>query len=858
MLKNKSWLYGLAVIAAAMAGCDDGGGGGGETGGQAGGGDAPLGGETGGTPPAGGEAPPEGGQVDPPVGGEDPPVGGEDPPVGGQVDPPVGDCPADWNVIDLSAAEGWAANADNSAGAVIGGGSCGGGETTAVFAFTAESAGVYNFASSGEAEGVDTVVYAISTCGADAAELACSDDVEGLYGAVGVLLEADQTIYIVVDNYEATPGGPISLTATQLDVQAPVLAEGRVVFNPDAGEAGALAIEISGTDADDDVVAVGLALIDAEGNDIVLATDDETGETFTEAQLQLQLEQGEGAFAGTSIVELPADLPAFVQARLFAVDEQGLTSNALVVDLEAPAQAAAGDECDPAGVLNMCPEGDFACSAADDVSVCVAATAPAIEAASGWFLAGAEGGLALRGTGADAEDNMATIAVRILDGEGGVLTGGDDGLMFNPTMTMADGSFEFALDISTLSLPDCEEAFNTALDECLAETGDLFGCFGVADAASQACAEESVSDFDAAATAEIRPIDATDRMGEWVTVELQAPADSIAMGEACSTVDAMGACAEGSACFIADEADYPVCNAATKPTVSDLQVVLSAVEGDNGVALLLRGLDPEADVRSLRVVLFNGEEAVIGGEADGGPFTANAILEFGDAGTYTALFAGFLPEDIPVITSARVSAVDASGLESDPITADVQDASELLESGAICHPSGLMGPCDEAEACVPPPEGIPRCGEVVNECPAEWTVIELADHAADGMWVYEGDSTESENHGAGTCGGGGPSDVLAFVAPAAGAYNAVIDAPAGDTLMYARTACGVGGLADYELACNDDFNDLLSGISFELEADETAYIFVDGFQGGFAGPYTLTVSAGALEGAEPPPPPPGG
>jgi hypothetical protein len=121
------------------------------------------------------------------------------------------------------------------------------------------------------------------------------------------------------------------------------------------------------------------------------------------------------------------------------------------------------------------------------------------------------------------------------------------------------------------------------------------------------------------------------------------------------------------------------------------------------------------------------------------------------------------------------------------------------------------------------------------------------------VWVYEGDNSDAARRGAGTCGGGGLNDVLAFTAPVAGRFACSIRAyeyddermmeVEADTLLFVRSYCGRADAA-LELACNDNANlpnlRRLSRVEFRLGAGDPAYVFVDGFVGGFAGPYTLT------------------
>src|SRR5690606_32806117 len=115
-----------------------------------------------------------------------------------------------------------------------------------------------------------------------------------------------------------------------------------------------------------------------------------------------------------------------------------------------------------------------------------------------------------------------------------------------------------------------------------------------------------------------------------------------------------------------------------------------------------------------------------------------------------------------------------------------------------------LGACPEELYCSPT-EGLSTCAVPVPECPPAWEVGDLNATATDTGWSYSGDSSDSPIVQGGSCGGGGPADVLSFTAPEAGTYGFLITAHTDDALMYARDYCG---LADFELACNDDFQGL--------------------------------------------------
>ena len=64
-------------------------------------------------------------------------------------------------------------------------------------------------------------------------------------------------------------------------------------------------------------------------------------------------------------------------------------------------------------------------------------------------------------------------------------------------------------------------------------------------------------------------------------------------------------------------------------------------------------------------------------------------------------------------------------------------------------------------------------------------------------------------------------------------------------LIYVRSYCSEF-VANYELACNDDYIGLNSGAEVTVEEGQTVYLFVDSFLGERPGPYSVVASSGAL------------
>ena len=138
------------------------------------------------------------------------------------------------------------------------------------------------------------------------------------------------------------------------------------------------------------------------------------------------------------------------------------------------------------------------------------------------------------------------------------------------------------------------------------------------------------------------------------------------------------------------------------------------------------------------------------------------------------------------------------------------------------------------------------CHPFTYECPDIWTPIELHEFILNGGWLYDGDLGRDDPplvfHGLPICAptATGENDLFRFVAPEAGRYRFETFGNDVDTILWARSACGIREQA-YELACNDDLlqGNSLSRIELNLDANAIIYIFVDAYRDSGRGPYQL-------------------
>ena len=355
-------------------------------------------------------------------------------------------------------------------------------------------------------------------------------------------------------------------------------------------------------------------------------------------------------------------------------------------------------------------------------------------------------------------------------------------------------------------------------------------------------------------------------------------------GEDCDPARTLDVCPETGACIDRDMMMAFTCQVATTP------VLVMSAAGKNadgkGFGIRLQGTDPENDVAFVRMTArdIDGEELFFGAEpgtvdigffrlqqADGSfdgivSFTgffeglcfpeAQAYFEEctgagGNEGTCTdeanAILATCNTETAGRIATFQVSVVDQA-LKATALTdVAVGQPAEGMD-GAVCDIFEALAACVVDTACVPNDGALDSCQAVAATCPEDFGVVSLNENENEvgmGSWRIRGDTSEAMNLvGSGSCGGGGPQAIFGFTAPAAGTYHAQISGigDMDDTLLFARPHC-TAITRRLELACNDDVEqgNLASGVDVVLTEGQLVYFVVDGYDGLFAGSFTLQV-----------------
>jgi hypothetical protein len=333
-------------------------------------------------------------------------------------------------------------------------------------------------------------------------------------------------------------------------------------------------------------------------------------------------------------------------------------------------------------------------------------------------------------------------------------------------------------------------------------------------------------------------VDSFGLASEPVVVEIEAPMIN-ALGEACDLADGFTDCATGTLCLPPEGESVGVCEEVFAPTLTDGFAAYNAEANTFGITVNGSDLTPEgADVAGFEVTFFDeAGEDILGQSIQ---LRLTVVIDEADPSLFSASFSGdwLDPSEMAnALALVEILAYDALNLDSAPINLEV-GVPVQVEAGAACDVESALNVCPVDYLC------FDTCvleNEVDYSCPADWTVGELFLDAE-----VTGDNSASTIAGESSCGGGGPSDVYSFTAETAGTYHFIATgAEMVDMLIYARSYCSAF-LPNYELACNDDYVMLNSGVEVELTEGQTIYLFIDSFRGGNAGAYSLVASSGSL------------
>ena len=286
---------------------------------------------------------------------------------------------------------------------------------------------------------------------------------------------------------------------------APSVMTATFTYNP---ENSGLGFDIAGMDPDEDVVGFRIELFDADGASVL-------ADVLVEFD---SLEQADGNFVGRGggFVE---NLPPIASARIWVTDAQGLESEPVDADAQAPAARALDEACDPNGIFDTCPA-EAACLV-DDAgdSVCTTIAAPVLIDARAWYNP-ATGGVGFELTGSDADDDTDAFQFVLIDAAG------------EPVPVQGDPSpFQLAFD----TIEPTDDGFVGRLSGLLPEGTPPF------------------------TQVRVWLLDAQDQLSESADVDLMAPV-AIERDAECDLAGAFNACPAGDICFADPAGDAaPTC-----------------------------------------------------------------------------------------------------------------------------------------------------------------------------------------------------------------------------------------------------------------------------------------------------------
>ena len=353
-------------------------------------------------------------------------------------------CPDDWgvSVLEVGADGTVTIEGDNSEATGLRNGSCGGGGATQVYSYTASTAGTFLVNMDALNETSDPIVYVRRLCdyniGDLGRDLSCGADrsESDRNATASMTLEAGETVFIFADAYSGPidsdgdgqddvigvrGAGPYTLSV--VPATAPEIVSAQAAYNRERNYFG---VTISWTDTEGDVVQLGTTFVDAEGNELVLFGED----TFTGFINVTDAEAVDGVYSTEVALPLERidgitlDFASVAQVVVHLVDRSGLESERQTLEFTEPAPVASGAECDPFGVLNVCPAGE-GCADADPMDMmppmCRPATAPTINADATTVHRGTVDGdnlFRISVAGSDAEDDVVGFRIEFLDAEG--------------------------------------------------------------------------------------------------------------------------------------------------------------------------------------------------------------------------------------------------------------------------------------------------------------------------------------------------------------------------------------------------------------------------------------------------------
>ena len=698
---------------------------------------------------------------------------------------------------------------------------------------------------------IDTIVHVRAACDAAESELDCNDDGAGnLRSRVELLdLAAGTELQIIVDTYNADQVGEYQLNAAA----APRLGEGdpcvegegfrcptglrcidgvcadltppSLEFAEVYRDRDLLRVFASGFDPDSDVAEVVVVLYDVNSIPIDVDADGQPD------RFALPIEGATGEPNYDGFAELgglaPETLLAADSVGVTVVDASGFDSETVRAPIAQLPLRTPGEACDPDALRDRCVE-----PSSCDGGICTAfagldCRAPARLEEVGVF---------------EPDSRMWRLDVTIGDANSANEIGscGGDGAEYVIEYTV---NAPMALEIST-------DDFSNTLDTV------LYTRIGACDAAGEEIAcNDDASAFNRQSVIRTAVFEPGTTLWFFVDTKLPGEHDSILLtvqeipvldlGAPCDPTGARTICNTGLRCV--DLGTGPTCEPGVPPELTDaLALRLDA----DSIRLIADGFDNDGDATGLAVTLLDGNGAPLFDDVvPFAPPPPAGAPEFRGAAVIDGV-------DAAAVVEALVSAVDATGLRSQPLLVPVDDIVQV-PSGAACDPAELVDACEPGSRCLDDGQGGFACTPIAGlGCVAAIDLAQMGQAEANTL-RYEGDNTLNRNELVGSChagnANGNDATHMYTVGERADVIVTTIDPfTSFDTVLSVRRACDD---AESEIGCNDDTAgaNLRSRVELnDVEAGTPLWIIVDAYSAAGSGSYALLVTEVPLRNRDEP------
>ena len=396
-----------------------------------------------------------------------------------------------------------------------------------------------------------------------------------------------------------------------------------------ATRTGAAAVRffMDGSDANGDLSVWGTNFLDAEG-----------GVVFGPAEFAFDASvSGDTTFGAFAVINGLTVESGIVAAEIWLIDDTGLESARMTVDVPVPSVSGTSGPCDPEGIEASCEAG-LACSPGDDGWSCQPGSAPEVTLLEAAYL----DLLTLEAIvyyveGTDLNGDVVEMDITVFDPEGDPA-----GLTIDNTQMTPDPTGRIVFGFTSIDI---------------GTGGTLFVDTSVVLRDSTGLTSEPVFD----------PL-----------------GDEVGEGDPCSPDGVEGACTDGLVCGI----DL-TCEEALPPVL----VSLSAIRLSSGeVQFVIEGTDPNGDVVGQTSSLVDAEGEVLVGPLD---LIIDDDVTGLDTFTVTSTIGGF--DAFPEATDVDLLIRDGAGLSSDSLLVAIPP---LRDVGEECVGDGVSDLCTDGTSCV--------------------------------------------------------------------------------------------------------------------------------------------------------------